>query len=127
MLTLVASHRCWLAQERKQEVLTLKAQLAEFRQPVMAMANGAAAEYSTMTWDSDRALAADPARSSSYTNASWASDWNSAVARSSNSSRADAQAQPEAVGLLQSQVSAGTVRYETGSNHTVGVVFVHPI
>lgn len=108
-----------LLEEREQEVLTLKAQLAEFRQPVMALANGAAAEYSTMTWDSDRALAADPARSSSYTNASWASDWNSAVARSSNSSRAVGQAQPEAAGLLQSQVSAGTVRRRAHRKHTM--------
>lgn len=85
----------------------------------MAMANSAAADYSSMTWDSDTALAADPVHSSSYTNASWASDWNSAVTMSNNSSLAVAQAQPEAVGVLQPQLSAGTVRCETKSSHAV--------
>lgn len=108
-----------LLEEREQEVLALKAQLSEFRQPVMAMANSAAADYSSMTWDSDTALAADPVRSSSYTNASWASDWNSAVTMSNNSSLAVAQAQPEAVGVLQPQLSAGTVRSRAHRQHTM--------
>ena len=95
----------------------------------MAMAYGAAADYSTMTWDSDTALAADPVRSSSYTNVSWASDWNSAVIRSNDSSLAVAQAQPEAVGMLQPQLSAGTVRCETERSHTVSIHsgFDHPV
>ena len=97
-------------QERELEVVTLKAQLSEFRQPALALAGG------TATWDSDTAQAAEPLRgSSSFSNASWANNWNSGVIRSADGGTAVLEAQPQALTMLQSQLSAATVRCEASA------------
>ena len=97
-------------QERELEVVTLKAQLSEFRQPALALAGG------PTTWDSDTAQAAEPLRgSSSFSNASWANNWNSGVIRSADGGTAVLEAQPQALSVLQSQLSAATVRCEASA------------
>lgn len=102
-----------LLQERELEVVTLKAQLSEFRQPALAVAGGA-------TWDSDTAEAAEPLRrSSSYSSASWANKWNSGVIRSTDGGTAVLEAQPQALSVLQSQLSAATVRTSLKRQHTM--------
>ncbi len=95
-------------QEREQEVLTLQAQLAQFRQPVLALAGATSAGYGATTWDSDTALATEPLRTSSFSNASWANDWNTAVVRSNESSAAATDR--SAVDMLPPVASAATVR-----------------
>jgi len=92
------------------EIVTLKAQLSEFRQPALAVAGGT-------TWDSDTTEAAEPlSGSSSYSNASWANNWSSGVIRSADGGTAVAEAQPQALSVLQSQLSAATVRCEASAN-----------
>ena len=93
-------------QERELEVVTLKAQLSEFRQPALAVAGTAT------TWDFDTAEAAEPLRgSSSFSNASWTNNWNSDVIRSAAGGTAVAEA-PQALSVPQSQLSPATVRCE---------------
>ncbi|KAL0025931.1 hypothetical protein WJX77_004860 [Trebouxia sp. C0004] len=108
-----------LLEERELEVVTLKAQLSEFRQPALAVAGGP-------TWGSDTAEAAEPLRgSSSYSNASWANNWNSGVFRSADGGTAVLEAQPQALSVLQSQLSAATVRTSLKRQHTMpGIAIV---
>lgn len=88
------------------EIVTLKAQLSEFRQPALAVAGGT-------TWDSDTAEAAEPLRGpSSFSDASWANKWNTGVTRNAGGGTALLEAQPQALSVLQSQLSAATVRCE---------------
>lgn len=93
------------------EVVTLKAQLSEFRQPALALAGG------PTTWDSDTSQAAEPLRgsSSSFANASWANNWSSGVIRSADGGAAVLEAQPQALTVLQSQLSPATVRCEASA------------
>lgn len=99
---------CVFSQEREQEILTLKAQLSEFQQPVVALAGGSAAGVSC--WDSEIAAAAEPVRSSAYSNASWANDWNKAMVQSRDSNMAGQQVAAEAGSALQ-PVEASSSRY----------------
>ena len=94
-------------QEHELEVVTLKAQLSEFRQPALAVAGSAT------TWDFDTAEAAEPLRGSfSFSNASWTNNWSSDVIRNAADGTAVAEAQPQALSVPQSQLSAATVRCE---------------
>jgi len=112
--TYTAAH-CRL-QERELEVVTLKAQLSEFRQPALAVAGGT-------TWDSDTAEAAEPLRGSSsysnasWANASWANNWSTGVIQSADIGTAVLETQPQALSVLQSQLSAATVRCEAPAEY----------
>ncbi|KAL0047196.1 hypothetical protein WJX82_009191 [Trebouxia sp. C0006] len=104
-----------LLEERELEVVTLKAQLSEFRQPALALAGG------PTTWDADTSQAAEPLRgsSSSFANASWANNWSSGVIRSADGGAAVLEAQPQALTVLQSQLSPATVRTSRKRQHTM--------
>ncbi|KAL0025419.1 hypothetical protein WJX79_007864 [Trebouxia sp. C0005] len=102
-----------LLKERDLEIVTLKAQLSEFRQPALAVAGGT-------TWDSDTAEAAEPLRGpSSFSDASWANKWNTGVTRNAGGGTALLEAQPQALSVLQSQLSAATVRPSLKRQHTM--------
>ena len=99
----------WLSlQEREQEILTLKAQLSEFRQPAMAMAGASTAGVTS--WGSETEKAAEPVGFSAYSNATWANDWNTAVVESRDSHMAGLQVAPEVASALQS-AEASQSRY----------------
>lgn len=105
---------CLFLQEREQEIMSLKAQLLEFQQPVVAMAGGSAAGVTS--WDSETAAtAAEPVRSS-YSNASWANDWDTAVVQSRDSSRAGPQVAPQAGRAVQ-PAGASISRFSQGKLH----------
>ena len=105
---------CLFLQEREQEILSLKAQLSEFQQPVVAMAGGSAAGVTS--WDSETAAVAEPVRSS-YSHASWANDWDTAVVQSRDSSRAGLQVAPQAGRAVQ-PAEASVSRYPQGKLHS---------
>lgn len=86
-------------QDREQEILTLRAQLSEFQQPVAAMAGGGAAGITTL--DPETGAAAEPMRALASSQASWVNDWNTAAYQSRDSNMARPQATPEAGVALQ--------------------------
>lgn len=102
-------------QDREQEILTLKAQLSEFQQPVAALAAGSAAGGTP--WESETAAAAEPVTSLAYSSASWANDWNTVV-QSRNSNMAGLQVPSEAGSALQ-PAEASISRYPQRKMHDV--------
>lgn len=90
---------CTCVQDREQEILTLKAQLSEFQQPVVAMAGVGAAGITSL--EPETGAAAEPMRSLASSNASWVNDWNTAAFQSRDSNMARPQAAPEAGIALQ--------------------------
>lgn len=105
-----------LLEERAVEVLILKAQLAGFRQPVLALAGAATAGYGTTTWDAETA-AAEPARSS-YSSANWANNWNRAVVRNNESSLMELDSKAQAVSAVQPATLYSPARASVRREHT---------
>ena len=102
---------CLFLQDREQEILSLKAQLSEFQQPVVVTVGGSAA--GPTSWDSETAAAAEPVRSAAYSNASWANDWNTSVVPSRDRNMAKQRVASEAGSALQ-PAEASISRYLLG-------------
>lgn len=112
---------CTCLQDREHEILTLRAQLSEFQQPVVAMAGGSAAGITSL--EPETGAAAEPMRSMASSNASWVNDWNTAAFQSRESSMARPQVEPEA-GIAMQPAEVALSRYPVRQSCMLSVFLI---